>query len=564
MKKKYTQIKETDILRQNAIKRINERKTKDILFYSETDLLKMVHELEVHQIELEMQNEELVLAKEKADAANQKYSELYNLAPYGYFSLSLFGEIIEFNLFGAKLLGKENQQLKGCRFGLFVSSVTLPVFNNFLLRIFNSNVKESCDIALSVKDKLPVYVHLIGVASDDGKQCHMTMMDVTETKLAEEALRELEEKSLLVFSNIKDVIYSVDILTKEFIYLSPSFERITGYSLKDIKEMGGRNKFMRSVVNIEKYEEWYDFLDKLNEGCADIDFNYETLWLCKNGSFKYLHDHWVPVFVKGRLNSISGILTDITDRKEAEEDMKNKVQELILLNKELEEYTYANQELKQFGYLASHQLQEPIRTVSNFTKIIEEDYSSLLDLNGLKYLQTIIDATQRMAILIDTLMEFSRLGRNRKLEKVDCNKLVEDVLADLKTIIITSQANVEVAEMPHLNLYDVEIRQVFQNLIINGIKFRKKNTPPSIKISSEQLDHKWKFSVSDNGIGIDPIHFEKIFDIFQRLHTSEEEYEGKGIGLAYCKKIVHLHLGEIWVESSEGEGSTFHFTIPDL
>jgi light-regulated signal transduction histidine kinase (bacteriophytochrome) len=137
------------------------------------------------------------------------------------------------------------------------------------------------------------------------------------------------------------------------------------------------------------------------------------------------------------------------------------------------------------------------------------------------------------------------------------------VITDLETMIKTTNASIEVTEMPKLNVYEIEIRQVFQNLITNAIKFHKKDTRPKIQISAAKLNEKWKFSVSDVGIGIASIHFEKIFDIFQRLPTNEE-YDGNGIGLANCKKIVHLHQGEIWVESKLGEGSTFYFTIPNL
>jgi light-regulated signal transduction histidine kinase (bacteriophytochrome) len=123
---------------------------------------------------------------------------------------------------------------------------------------------------------------------------------------------------------------------------------------------------------------------------------------------------------------------------------------------------------------------------------------------------------------------------------------------------------IKVSEMPLMDAYETEIRQLFQNLILNAIKFRKKDIQPKIQIRSKKMIGKWKFSVSDNGIGIAPVHFEKIFDIFQRIHTNEKEYEGKGIGLANCKKIVQMHQGDIWVESKLGEGTTFYFTIPNI
>ena len=165
---------------------------------------------------------------------------------------------------------------------------------------------------------------------------------------------------------------------------------------------------------------------------------------------------------------------------------------------------------------------------------------------------------------MDTLIEYSQLGRNKKMMYTDCNQLIMTVLSDLEYMISESGAVFEVEEMPVINIFEVEIRQLFKNLISNAIKFRHKDSYPKIRIRSEKQEGMFQFSVSDNGIGIDTVHFEKIFDIFQRLHINEDEYEGKGIGLAYCKKIVQIHHGEIWVGSKPGEGSTFYFTIPDF
>jgi light-regulated signal transduction histidine kinase (bacteriophytochrome) len=194
--------------------------------------------------------------------------------------------------------------------------------------------------------------------------------------------------------------------------------------------------------------------------------------------------------------------------------------------------------------------------------VFEEDYIHLLDDNARKYLQSVNSAVKRMSMLVKSLLDFSRLGHSTKLSFVDCKALVDVVISDLETMIRTTNADIEVFEMPHLNVYEVEIRQVFQNLIVNAIKFRREGSRSRIEIRSEKIADGWEFSVADNGIGISPVHFERIFDIFQRLHTNEE-YEGNGIGLSNCKKIVESHQGTIRVESSP-QGSTFYFTIPSL
>ena len=298
-------------------------------------------------------------------------------------------------------------------------------------------------------------------------------------------------------------------------------------------------------------------------------------------------DRAIPVLVSVNTFSLDNtivlsiILTDLTIQNKNQEELKFRTREseqknieLDSLNKELAfqnaekekrtaELMIANKELEQFSYIASHDLQEPLRTVSNYIQVFEEDYLEQLDANAHKYLHSVNNAIQRMKFLIKALLDFSLLGQNTKLIKVDFKKLIFDVMADLDTMIKTSNAAIEVTEMPQLNVYEIEMRQLFQNLISNAIKFAKKHTQPEIRISSEKINGKWKFSVSDKGIGIAPEHFERVFDIFQRLPT-DENHGGNGIGLANCKKIVQLHQGEIWVESNQAQGTIFHFTIPSL
>ncbi|MBA2612351.1 MAG: two-component sensor histidine kinase [Bacteroidetes bacterium] len=241
--------------------------------------------------------------------------------------------------------------------------------------------------------------------------------------------------------------------------------------------------------------------------------------------------------------------------------------ELAFQNEEKEkratELNMVNKELEQFAFIASHDLQQPLRTVSNYMRLFEEQYLSLLDENAGKYIHSANNAIKRMSLLINSLLIFSQLGHNRKLTSVDMKKLLNEVLDDHETLIKSTNTIIEIPEMPVLNIYETEMHQLFQNLITNAIKFQKAGVQPQISILSEEINGKWQFAVKDNGIGIEAIHYEKIFDIFQRLH-GKTEYEGSGIGLANCKKIVQLHQGEIWLESLPNEGTTFYFTIPNL
>jgi len=238
--------------------------------------------------------------------------------------------------------------------------------------------------------------------------------------------------------------------------------------------------------------------------------------------------------------------------------LKKSETDLDLKNKELER---KNKELEQFAYVTSHDLQEPLRTTSSFVKLLKEQYGGKLDKKADKYFSFIVDSSDRMKVLIKDLLDYSRIGSKNQLEKVDCNSIIQDVIADIELVIRDFNAEIIYGDLPVINGYPTKMKQLFQNLLINAIKFSKKEVAPDINISVNKTDGYWKFAFSDNGIGIEKIHQERIFVIFQRLHT-RSEYNGSGIGLSHCKKIVELHHGKIWVESEPGKGSTFYFTIP--
>ncbi len=240
----------------------------------------------------------------------------------------------------------------------------------------------------------------------------------------------------------------------------------------------------------------------------------------------------------------------------------------IEAEKAREEAHYANRELaskntelEQFAYIASHDLREPLRTTSGFVELLRKQYQGRLDEKADKYLAYITEASGRMTGLIDDLLDYSKVGGKKETEDVDCNIILQEVLEDLGIALTETGAEIKFGMLPVINGNHIGIKQLFQNLITNGIKFRKKNVTPRINIDTELKDNSWMFSFTDNGIGIERQNREKIFVIFQRLHT-RHEYEGSGIGLAHCKKIVDGHNGRIWVESEFGEGTTFYFTIP--
>jgi len=250
------------------------------------------------------------------------------------------------------------------------------------------------------------------------------------------------------------------------------------------------------------------------------------------------------------LKSTRELEVEIAARKKVEKKLNEYAIELERKNKELE----------QFAYVASHDLQEPLRTVSNYVELLEEKYSDTADLETKKHILFIKGATSKMQNLIKDLLDISRIGRSALRSAIDCNEILRTVIVELEVSIKESDAVITSTVLPIVMGNEIELKQLFQNLISNAIKFRKKNVAPRITITAEEKNTEYLFTITDNGIGIPEKYKDKVFIIFQRLHNTDE-YPGTGIGLATCNKIVTLHKGKIWVESVLGEGSTFHFTI---
>jgi light-regulated signal transduction histidine kinase (bacteriophytochrome) len=223
--------------------------------------------------------------------------------------------------------------------------------------------------------------------------------------------------------------------------------------------------------------------------------------------------------------------------------------------------TSSNKEIEQFAYIASHDLQEPLKTLSNYVGLFLKKYNGQLDKDADQYLAVIGRTTSRMQSLIRDLLDYSKIEKDKNKTAIDCNILLQDILYDMAISISESKAAIYSEQLPIINGYLSGLKSLFQNLISNAIKFRKRNLYPIINITVQTKDEEWLFAIKDNGIGIDKIYYKKLFIIFQRLHN-KDVYAGTGIGLAQCKKIVELHGGRIWLESELENGSTFYFTIP--
>jgi PAS domain S-box-containing protein len=360
--------------------------------------------------------------------------------------------------------------------------------------------------------------------------------------------RRREEENLRRFATV--VRDSNDAITIQ------DFEgRITAWN-RGAELMYGYGEEEALLTNIDrlttpgKVEEQKDFTRRLIAGEAITSF--ETQRVTKDGR---VLDIWMTVTKlmdeAGRPIGIASTERDITARKRAEETLRRTLADLERSNKELE----------QFAYAASHDLQEPLRMVSSYTQLLAGRYSDQLDQDAHDFIAYAVDGANRMQRLIQDLLTYSRVSsRCSPDEPVDLNEALGEAVANLQAAIRESSALVTSGDLPVVSADRTQLVQVFQNLIGNAVKFRKKDEPPRVHVSARRLADEWIISVKDNGIGIDPQHFRRLFVAFQRLHGLQE-YPGSGIGLALCQRIITRHGGRIWVESAPAQGSEFFFAL---
>ncbi|MGE5353229.1 MAG: PAS domain S-box protein [Acidobacteriota bacterium] len=291
-------------------------------------------------------------------------------------------------------------------------------------------------------------------------------------------------------------------------------------------------------------------LDEAQKDKKTLSMEYRIV--TDNGNVKYLRYIGNPIFdSNGNLVKRFGTVLDITENKEAE----------LKLKTTLENLERSNRELEQFAYIASHDLQEPLRMVSNFARLLAQRYQDHLDDNANEFIAFMVEGTKRMQNLISDLLQYARVTtKAQPFEATDMTQIMDYVTADLRMAIDEKNAYLNYGKLPEIMADPIQMRQLMQNLVANAIKF-KGNKDPEISIEARSNEKEWVFCVRDNGIGIAPEYHDRIFIIFQRLHE-REKYAGTGIGLALCKKIVERHGGRIWVESEERQGAAFYFTIP--
>ncbi len=375
----------------------------------------------------------------------------------------------------------------------------------------------------------------------------VTFADITERKQAEESLRQSEERFRVLFEQAADCILLLEITPEGIPVIRDANNatfRLLGYERDEL--------IGQPVSLIEAAPDASELVDERRKHVLSRlgTTIFEARHRCKDGTIRDFECSVTEMQIGSKTLAIS-VERDITERKQAEEDLKKTLADLERSNKELE----------QFAYVASHDLQEPLRMVSSYTQLLERRYKDKLDADAKEFIAYAVDGANRMQRLIQDLLAYSRVSsRGRPLTPTDCNAVLGHVRINLSVAIEESNARVTHDELPIVMADETQLVQVFQNLIGNAIKFCSEE-PPRIHVSAEKNEKEWIFSVRDNGKGIDPQYHERIFVIFQRLQ-GKGEYPGTGIGLAICKRIIERHGGRIWVESEYGKGSTFYFTIP--
>ncbi len=383
------------------------------------------------------------------------------------------------------------------------------------------------------------------------------LTNIILNKQAEEQIRISKERYDIVAMATNDAIWDCDLKTREVIWNNgiTSIFGFTKDSVENTIEWGWQK------VHPEDKERVLGKLIEHIEGVGNT-FSDEFRCVCADGTYKYVQNKVFILSDKSINKAIRliGALQDVTEQKNTELQLRelNKT-----LNERAEQLATSNTELERFAYVASHDLQEPLRTITSFLQLFKRKYAGVIDATADNYITFAVDGAERMKQLIMDMLEYSRVNTQLKLnEEVDMQQVVNDVIFNYSSKIRLTDAKIEIANvLPKIYAVRTQMLQLFQNIIGNAIKYQKPGEAPKIIINFKEHLHEWEFIVKDEGIGIEEKFYDKIFIIFQRLHT-KSQFSGTGIGLAICKKIIEKHHGKIWVLSELGKGSTFYFTIP--
>jgi PAS domain S-box-containing protein len=486
-------------------------------------------------------------AEGKLREAEERMRSIVDHVIDGIITIDELGAVESYNPAAEKLFGYTASEVVGKNVKMLMPEPFHGEHDSYLANYQRSGEAKIIGIGREVvgrrKDGSTFPMDLAVSAFHLGQRRYFTgiVRNISERKRAEAELRLLND---VVEQSTQP--FAMTDLEGRILRANGAFERLTGYTEQELKFL---------TYQQLTPERWHDMERKLVAHTLTTGqaARFEKEYQKKDGSL-------IPIEVvmdvrrteSGEPQFFCKFVTDISERNQAASELRKTSQDLVRSNLDLE----------QFAYVASHDLQEPLRAVSGCVQVLKKRYQGQLDGRADELIAHTVDGASRMQTLIDDLLSYSRVGtKGKAFEPSDCNAILGQALANLETSIGEAGAVVTHDQLPVVRADGAQLTQLFQNLISNAIKFRSQQ-PPTIHVGVQREEGHWAFSVKDNGIGMQPEYFERIFVIFQRLHT-RTEYPGTGIGLAICKKIVERHGGRIVVESEPGQGSTFSFTIPD-
>lgn len=534
-------------LREKAEEKLRNKKKRKTL-PPEADSQKLIHELEVHQIELEMQNMELLESEERSRKATEKYTSLYDFAPMGYFTLNQDCRIKNVNLSGALLVGTERYLLHNNDFRKFISPEYRGTFNDFFETILGSETKKVCKLKLNRVDQSSAVVHVEGVISSDSQECSLTILDITQREIAEEKIHTSEIRYRRLFESAKGGIAILDFNTGRIVDVNPFLVELLGYSHE---EFLGNEPW-----EVGLFSDADDFRNSLRELRIKEYFHVEDMPVkTKSGSHINI-EILSNVYKIGNDNVIQCNIKDITKRRLAEEKLKESVNQLRELNATKDKF---------FSIIA-HDLKSPFSAIIGYTELLGNQIETKNYKKIGEYADIIRSSTWRAMDLLTNLLEWARsqIGIMKfKPQIIEISKLINETKDLLSDVANKKSIELKVVLPQNFNIYAdiLMIKTTLRNLLSNAIKFN--NPGGLIIIEANETESGSMISVADNGIGIKKDIIEKLFRIEDcRSTTGTQGETGTGLGLLLCSDFVKKHGGKIWAESEVGKGSRFIFTLP--
>ncbi|MBN2555672.1 MAG: PAS domain S-box protein [Anaerolineales bacterium] len=480
--------------------------------------------------------------------SEESYRSLFERVPVGLYRTRPDSKILDVNQALVEILGFPNKEtLLRARTG---DQYADPKGHEEWMRLITAEGKlQDYENHLKRYDGSEIWLreNAIAIRNERGEieSFEGSLEDITGTKLTMLALEQERNFIETVLNTVGALVLVMD-RKGRIIRFNRACERLTGYSHADLADLD----LISALIPAAEQKEINAVFQKLLQGV--LIRHHENHWKTRSGMERLIS--WSNALLHGEDGSVEYIVSagiDITDQREAEKGLEIYADEL----------ERSNSELENFAYIASHDLQEPLRMIASYLQLLQRRYGDRLDGDAEEFIEFAVDGARRMQGLIHGLLEYSRVGtRGGEFVRLDVRRVVDQSLQNISILLDEVDGEVLIEALPEIHADETQFVQLFQNLIGNALKFRREE-PPTIHISASKDDGAWIFSVRDNGIGIAPKFQDRIFKIFQRLHT-QQEYAGTGIGLAVCKRIVERHNGKIWVESTPGSGSTFRFSIP--